>query len=164
MNSIIIRTLALLAVLGASAAPALAAPHTGDVAPVIAIPGDKPGEKIDTSKLIGKAVYVNFFASWCPPCNDEAPNVKALYGKYKSRGFVAIGVDEAEEAGQAIAFAKKYGWTFPVGEDSDGKAMNDYPSPGLPIHIFIDRKGKISLVRFGIMEKSEVEDQIKKII
>ena len=164
MRSTIVRTFATLAVLGISAAPAFAAPHTGDVAPVIAIPGDKPGEKIDTSKLRGKAVYVNFFASWCPPCNDEAPNVKALYGKYQKRGLVAIGVDEAEDAGQAIAFAKKYGWTFPVGEDADGKAMNDYPSPGLPIHIFIDRKGKISLVRFGIMEKSEVEDQIKKII
>jgi peroxiredoxin len=159
----LIRSLAAFALFGACALPVIAAPHMGDPLPEFSIPADKSGT-IDSKKLLGKAVYVNFFASWCPPCNDEAPNVKKLYGKYQKRGFVVIGIDEAEGASSALAFAKKYGWTFPVGQDTDGKVLDPYRSPGLPVHIFVDRKGKISLVRFGIMESDEVEDQIKKII
>ena len=163
MKTHLIRPLATLAILAASALPALAAPHAGDDLPAFSIPADKSGT-IDSKKLLGKAVYVNFFASWCPPCNDEAPYVRKLYGKYQKRGFVVVGIDEAEGANSAQAFAKKYGWTFPVGQDAEGKVLDPYHSPGLPVHIFIDRKGKISLVRFGIMEANEVEDQIKRII
>ena len=159
-------TLASLAILVASAAlraPAIAAPHAGDVAPAIVIPSDKSGT-IDTTKLKGKAVYVNFFASWCPPCNAEAPSVKKLYAKYQKRGFVTVGVDELEDASKASAFAKNYGWTFPVGIDGDGKAMETYRGVGLPVHIFIDRKGKIDLVRMGEMGPDEIEAEIKKIV
>ncbi len=164
MNATSLVPLVSIAFAAALASPAVAAPHAGDPAPPISIPSDQAGKTIDTAKLLGKAVYVNFFASWCPPCNDEAPNVKKLYGKYEKRGFVAVGIDELENAAKARDFAKKYGWTFPVGIDQDGKVMNDYRGVALPVHVFIDRKGKISLVRLGEMTSGEVEDQIKKIL
>jgi thiol-disulfide isomerase/thioredoxin len=164
MFSHVTRSLAVFTLLVSCTAPAAAAPHMGDSAPVIAVPGDKAGTTIDTAKYLGKPVYVNFFASWCGPCNDEAPLVKKLYGKYKSRGFVAIGIDELEDAKTAAAFAHKYGWTFPIGVDGDGKALGQYQSYGLPVHVFIDRKGKIGTFRLGQMEPDEIEDAIKKLL
>ena len=164
MKKSFVNSFAVLAIVAAATLPAIAAPHMGDVAPAISIPSDKAGKTIDTTKLVGKAVYVNFFASWCPPCNAEAPSVKKLFAKYQKRGFITVGVDELEDASKATAFAKNYGWTFPVGVDTDGKALESYRAVGLPVHIFIDRKGKIDLVRMGEMGPDEIEAEIKKIV
>ncbi len=162
MNFPIARSLVPIALVLACTIPALASPHAGDVAPTFSVPSDRGGSPIDIGKFKGKALYVNFFASWCGPCNDEAPDVRRLYSKYKNRGFVTVGIDELENAQTAQAFAKKYGWPFAIGVDADGKAIANYASFGLPVHVFIDRNGKISTYRLGQMDPGEIEDAIKK--
>ena len=91
-----------------------AAPTTakiGEVAPAWSLPLSTGGT-LASKSLIGKPVYLNFFATWCPPCNAEAPSVNALAQKYKSAGLVVVGVDEAESAAKAQLFRTQHRLTY----------------------------------------------------
>ncbi len=159
----IFRTLALAAALaGMTATAALAVPHAGDVAPAFALP-EAGGGTISLAALKGKPVYLNFFASWCGPCNEEAPAVNELYKKYHPRGLAIVGINELENESKAEAFAQKYRWPFAVAVDG-GDTGKDYGVVGLPVHVFIDRNGKVSTLRLGEMQTGEIEDAIKKIL
>jgi len=142
-------------------AVAQAAPRPGDTAPAFTLKRDTSGS-VSLASLRGKPVYLNFFASWCAPCNEEAPSVVQLYGKYHPKGLVVLGVDEQEDASKAKGFAAKYKIPFNVVLD-DGPMGKDYGVIALPVHVFIDRAGKISTYRMGEMSPSEIEDAIKKI-
>ncbi len=145
-----------------AAVPAAAAPHDGDLAPAFRLP-KATGGTLSLAQYRGKAVYLNFFASWCGPCNNEAPTVAQLYGQYHRRGLATIGVNEQEDREKALGFARKYKWPFAVALD-DGNMGKDYGALGLPIHVFIDKAGKISTYRIGEMYRSEIEEAIKKIL
>lgn len=142
--------------------PALAIPHAGDAATGLSLPSARGGTII-ARKFAGKPTYLNFFASWCPPCEAEAPTISRLYRKYHKRGLSAIGIDEQESASQALEFARRYNWPFPVAVD-DGSARAAYGAFDLPVHVFIDRNGKVSTYRLGAMSPGEVEDALRKII
>ncbi len=154
----------LLAVLFAASMPALAlaVPHAGDPAPPFTLPRASGGS-VSLASLKGKPVYLNFFASWCAPCNEEAPAVVRLYKEYHPKGLVTLGVDYEEESAKALGFGKKYGAPYPLLLD-DGKMGSDYGVLALPVHVFIDRHGKISTYRLGEMDPGEIEDAIKKIL
>lgn len=152
-----------LAVASVGARPALAVPHAGDVAPPFAIASARGGT-VSSATFTGKPYYLNFFASWCSPCNEEAPDVSRLYRTYHRRGLAMIGVDELEDKGKALGFAHHYGWSFPLAVDADGNVGRDYGAVGLPVHVFIDKAGKVSTYRLGDMSAGEIEDAIKKIL
>lgn len=141
---------------------ASAAPHAGDVAPAFSLP-KATGGTLSLAQYRGKPTYLNFFASWCGPCNNEAATVAQLYGKYHRHGLATIGVNEQEDKTKALGFAHKYKWPFAIGLD-DGTMGKDYGAIGLPIHVFIDKAGKVSTYRIGEMERADVEDAIKKIL
>jgi peroxiredoxin len=156
---------ALLAALAVATLPAsaLGVPHAGDPAPDFSLPKIRGGSESLTA-LRGKPVYLNFFASWCAPCNDEAPSVAQLYKKYHPKGLVTIGVDELENKDKAAGFAHKFGLPYDIVVDSDGKMGQNYGALGLPVHVFIDRHGKVSTYRLGEMNPKEIEDAVKKIL
>ena len=153
----------VLAAVFAAALPlaASAAPRAGDTAPDFTLKRDTSGS-LSLSSLRGKPVYLNFFATWCAPCNEEAPSVVSLEHKYRPKGLVVLGVDEVEDAAKAKRFAAKYKMPFAVVLD-DGPMGKDYGVIALPVHVFIDRAGKISTYRLGEMSPSEIEAAIKKI-
>jgi len=158
-------SLALFAAIGAVAAstPALAVPHAGDPVPPFTVPKSS-GATVGSANFKGKPLYVNFFASWCGPCNAEAPDIARLYRTYHKRGLNIIGVDELEESDKAAGFARKYAWPFAVGVDADGTMGRAFGAVGLPVHVFVDRRGNVSTYRLGEMSPPEIEDAIKKIL
>ncbi len=81
------------------------------------------GGKLSLSSLRGKAVYLNFFATWCPPCNEEAPFINSLQKQYAGQGLQVIGVDELENQQKAQSFIRKYGLSYPAVVD-DGTASD----------------------------------------
>ncbi|MBD5635648.1 MAG: TlpA family protein disulfide reductase [Candidatus Eremiobacteraeota bacterium] len=158
-----VRYLSILVATVALAAPALASPHAGDVAPPFSL-GKPSGGKVALQDFKGRPLYINFFASWCTPCNEEASAIARLYRAYHGRGLTIVGVDELEDASKANGFARKYKWLFPVGLDADGTTARDYGALGLPTQIFVDRQGRVSTYRLGVMDPGEIEDAIRKIL
>ncbi|MBV9402830.1 MAG: TlpA family protein disulfide reductase [Candidatus Eremiobacteraeota bacterium] len=142
---------------------AFAAASVGKPAPSFTAPLASGG-KLTLSSLHGKPVYLNFFATWCAPCNAEAPDINALQKQYQRRGFVTIGVDEREDADKAKSFVHKFGLSYKAVVDENGDVLNPYGAIGLPVHVFIDRRGNVKLIRNGEMSKAEIEAAIKSIL
>ena len=142
---------------------ALAVPKVGQPAPAFALP-TVDGKTLTLSSLKGKPVYLNFYATWCGPCNEEAPVIGKLSDKYKARGLLVLGVNELENPQKAKEFLTKYHLAYTAVVDGDGKAGKDYGALGLPVHIFIDRGGVVKTYRLGEMNPDEIETAIKGIL
>jgi cytochrome c biogenesis protein CcmG/thiol:disulfide interchange protein DsbE len=121
------------------------------------------GATLSSASLRGKPVYLNFFATWCPPCNEEAPDVNALQKQYAGRGLRIVGVDELENAKKAAQFVHKYGLVYPALVD-DGTLQSEYQVNGLPVHVFIDSKGVIRKIVTGEMTKAQIAAAVQTIL
>lgn len=146
---------------GSGASSSVAA-HVGQPAPAWEEPA-VPSGKLSLASLHGKAVYLNFFASWCPPCNEEAPTLNALQKQYGSRGLQIIGVDVLENARKAEQFRSEHDLAYPAVVD-DGTLRNQYDVNGLPVHVFIDRGGVVREVVVGELSASEMRAHVLKLL
>jgi cytochrome c biogenesis protein CcmG/thiol:disulfide interchange protein DsbE len=102
---------------------------------------DGPGE-LQLSSLRGKAVVLNFWASWCFPCKREAPALQAASRRWRKR-VVVLGVDVNDFRGDASGFMRKYGVTYPVVHDNKNVTSPKYGLTGLPETFFLDRRGRV---------------------
>lgn len=117
----------------------------GELAPDFAGPllRNPPGE-LRLSDVRGKAVVMNFWASWCGPCRAEARDLEATYQRYKAKDLVFLGVDIDQDTWEdAMAFVKEFGITYPMVRDTTGKITERYQIANLPTTYFIDRRGVI---------------------
>jgi cytochrome c biogenesis protein CcmG, thiol:disulfide interchange protein DsbE len=103
---------------------------------------DRPGD-LSLASLKGKAVVLNFWASWCAPCRDEAPVLERAWDRYRRHGVVVIGVDQQDLSSDARAFARKYGMTYPLVHDGPGEVVAKYGLTGVPETFFVGRSGKL---------------------
>jgi cytochrome c biogenesis protein CcmG, thiol:disulfide interchange protein DsbE len=159
--TVLLATLGLAACAGhATSGSATAA--VGRVAPDWTQPTSSGG-RLSMNSLVGKPVYLNFFATWCPPCNEEAPDINALQKQFAGRGLTVVGVDELENAKKAAQFVKKFDLTYPAVVD-DGTLQSQYNVNGLPVHVFIDRKGIVRKIVTGEMSKREIAAAIQSIL
>jgi cytochrome c biogenesis protein CcmG/thiol:disulfide interchange protein DsbE len=110
-------------------------------APAVSLPKLDGGGSVPLSSYRGKVVVLNFWASWCDPCKDEAPVLNEIARRYDGRAEV-IGVDTRDVAGLGRDFAKRYGLTFPLLHD-DGSQYRRWGLTGLPETFVIDREGRV---------------------
>jgi cytochrome c biogenesis protein CcmG/thiol:disulfide interchange protein DsbE len=115
------------------------------------------GESITLSDYEGQVVLVNMWATWCPPCKAELPDINAFYEAHKGEGFVVLAVNSQEDAATVDAFIQAKGFRFPVALDSRGEVMNLYQAPGLPTTYIIDRNGAIRHIQTGAITKQQLE-------
>jgi len=145
-------------------AAALAVPQVGKAAPAFSLPSPS-GKPVSLDALRGKPVYVNFFASWCGPCNAEAPSIGKLRAQYAKSGLQVVGIDELDAPGQAAAFQKKFGNPYGlVAIDDNGDVGKKYNTVAMPVHVFIDRHGVVKTYRLGEMNPGEIEAAIKDVV
>ncbi len=158
-----------LAVIGAVVT--LASCHAGGAPQVAAVGKPAPsfqeptttGATLSLDSLRGKAVYLNFFASWCPPCNAEAPDVSALQEQFASRGLQVVGIDVLENAAKAQSFVQQHHLTYPAVVDS-GTLRDQYSINGLPVHVFIDRTGIVRKIEIGELSKAQMEADVHSVL
>ena len=101
------------------------------------------GGEVDTAALRGKVVMVDFWASWCPPCREEAPVLAQVYREYRDRGVEFVGINLWDNAGDAEVFLIQEGHEYPNGVDEGGKIAISYGVRGIPEKFFIDADGNI---------------------
>jgi cytochrome c biogenesis protein CcmG/thiol:disulfide interchange protein DsbE len=99
--------------------------------------------RLSVADLRGKPVVVNFWASWCVPCRDEAPVLQKTYERYRDQGLVVLGVDVNDFRQDARRFMRRYGLTYPVVYDGKGSTVGKWGVRGFPETFFVDRTGRL---------------------
>jgi thiol-disulfide isomerase/thioredoxin len=97
----------------------------------------------------GKVVFLNFWATWCPPCREEMPSMQALYDELADDGLEILAVNVLESEETAAAFIEEQGFTYPVLMDTNGRVMMRYGVRAYPTTYLIDREGYVIGARPG---------------
>lgn len=140
------------------------APRIGYAAPAFALPG-MDGGSYSLDRFRGKPVVLNFWASWCGPCRDEAPYLTKLYREYGSDlQVVAINLTDVDSEQAAREFVAANGFDFPVLLDKKGKAADSYRIRPIPSTFFIDAKGVIQDGALGALSWEEFEARAKSLL
>jgi len=119
---------------------------------------DLSGNNISLSSFNGKVVFLNFWATWCPPCRKEIPGFIEIYEKYKDQGIVIIGISVDKTGVDSVRdFVEKEKITYPV-VMGNSDIVNDYkPGRFIPTTIIVDKNGKIRHKHVGYMDKDTLE-------
>jgi len=150
---------------GASTAGRIPAPQTGFLAPEFTLSTPK-GERIALSELKGRAILINLWATWCPPCRAEMPAIEKLYEKYQGQGLTVLGVNATVQDNplDIVPFVQEYGLTFPILLDETGAVARKYELRSLPSSYFINRDGTVHYVVMGAMTEALLQTQIEEIL
>jgi peroxiredoxin len=104
---------------------------------------DLQGKSWTLKDMKGKVVLVNFWATWCPPCQKEMPDLEVLYNRFKAQGFVILGISEDEETDKVGPFIRERKISFPILLDPGQKVNNLFQVDGIPKSYVYDREGKL---------------------
>jgi cytochrome c biogenesis protein CcmG, thiol:disulfide interchange protein DsbE len=115
----------------------------GDPAPDFTLPRLDGSGELSLASLRGQPVVLNFWASWCDPCEAEAPELEATWQRYRDRGLVVVGVNFNDLSDDAKRFARKNRMTFPLVRDRAGNTITRYRGYGVPVTYVIDRRGRL---------------------
>lgn len=140
-------------------------PLIGKAAPAFELPLlNGNGEKVKLADYKGKPVIVNFWASWCDPCNAEAPVLQSSWLDLKSKGVVMIGIDGGETASAGNKFLQKYGVTYTnVIANVGVNTSSDYGVTNIPETFFIDRDGKVVVRWIGPLDSASLQKELAKL-
>ena len=124
---------------------------------------DRPG-RLELESLRGKAVVINFWASWCLPCKEEAPLLEAAWKKWRSKGVVVVGLDANDFKSDARRFARRYDLTYPLVHDGPGRLLDDYGLAGFPETFFVRPDGRLESWSQGELSEEEIEAGIRGLL
>ena len=135
----------------------------GQLAPPLEV-DNLAGGTISLAGLRGKAVWLNFLGSWCPPCYDELPRMESYWLRFKDKGLVIVGVDIKEGRAEAQALVKQTGVTFPVGVDPTSVTEQFWSAYAMPVHFWIDKDGYVRAFAFGGIGPQQMEGGLSSVL
>ena len=127
----------------------------GNAAPEFELPSVTTGETISSDDLKGRPVVVNFWASWCIPCREEAPLLERTYREYRDDGVIFLGVNIKDAKSDAEDFMEEFGITYPNVRDVDQQLTRPFGVIGLPETFFLDHEWTF----FGTLKGEETAQQ-----
>ena len=136
-------------------------PRVGQPAPDFAL-RDLDGRVHRLSDYRGQVVFINFWATWCPPCRQELPEIQAVYDDKKDEGLVVLEVNYQESATKAGDYWDEQGLTMPVLLDSSGDVQDQYRLVGLPDSFFVDRDGILREMHLGAISREDMLAKLEK--
>jgi len=112
----------------------------------------------------GQVVVVNFWASWCIPCREEAPMLERVWKRYKDRGVVFIGVDYVDTETEAVKFIKEFGITYLNGPDLGTEISHRYRIQGVPETYFVNKDGTLGGNRIGPLNEPTLVAKLEELL
>ncbi len=122
------------------------------------------GGQLTLSDLQGQVVLVNFWASWCLPCRDEAPMLEAVWQRYRDQGVTFIGVNYQDTEAPARAFIQEFGITYPNGPDVRSRIAGAFQIQGVPETFVITPEGEIAEVFIGSPTEAQLTDVLERLL
>jgi len=154
--------LALLALLAfALLSPGGGRPQQGDLAPDFVL-DLLDGTKISLSELRGQVVVLNFWSSWCGPCEVEAPALQEVWEMYEGKGVVFLGVSHKDAEDASRAFVRDFGLTYLNGVDPRGRISRAYGITAVPETFVIDSEGRVAWFYIGQVAGDELARRLAK--
>jgi cytochrome c biogenesis protein CcmG, thiol:disulfide interchange protein DsbE len=131
-------------------------------APAFTLPDLSGDGELSLADFAGNAVVLNFWASWCAPCRDEAPLLESAWRRYRESGVVVLGIDARDLLPDGRAFVRDLGITYPNAYDGPGKLVDAYGLTGFPETYFLDREGRVVHLVTGPVTEESLEEGIRK--
>jgi len=122
---------------------------------------DLSGTSVRLSSLKGKPVLINFWATWCGPCQSEMPLIQEIAQKHPE--LVVLAVNDGESQNKVTDFVEQYGLGFPVLMDPNALVNIQYQVTGLPTSYFIDEQGVIRALQIGVLSSAQINSHLEKI-
>jgi cytochrome c biogenesis protein CcmG/thiol:disulfide interchange protein DsbE len=132
----------------------------GDPAPAVALPRLEGGGEGSLAGYRGRWVLVNLWASWCPPCREEAPALEQFQKQHGDAEFTILGIDSGDLSGDGKAFVDRYGISYPQLHDGQGTAAHDFGTSGFPESFLIDPRGRVRLMWTGPVTLDELNEEV----
>ena len=139
-------------------------PLIGKPAPRFVLPTINGDKTLDSSRLAGAVIVVNFWASWCIPCRDEAANLESFAQRYESSGVVLVGVLYSDTLSNARGFRDEFGLTYPLVDDSDGRTSIAFGVRGVPETFVIAPDGRVMARLIGAVGPSTLDDMLQRVL
>jgi cytochrome c biogenesis protein CcmG/thiol:disulfide interchange protein DsbE len=111
----------------------------------------------------GRPLVVNFWASWCDPCEDEAPVLERAHERLKKRGGTVLGVTVRDQSDDSRAFARTFGLSFPSVRDVENELGDDFDRIGVPETFVVDREGRIVALRRGPVDRAWMAEALRRV-
>jgi cytochrome c biogenesis protein CcmG/thiol:disulfide interchange protein DsbE len=122
------------------------------------------GGQLTMSQLSDRPVVLNFWASWCAPCRDEAAGLERTWRAYEERGVAFVGINIQDSEADARIYLNEFDVTYPNGRDVDGKITVEYGVVGLPVTFFISKEGLIERRWVGAVPESRLLDWTESLV
>ncbi len=136
----------------------------GETAPAPTLPKlDEPGEG-SLKEYRGQWVLVNFWASWCVPCRDEAPALEQFQKEHGSKDFTVLGIDTQDLSDDGTKFAKQFELSYPQLHDGNGDTGHEFGTTGVPENYLIEPSGKLAWGVAGPVDGKILEEQVTPLI
>jgi peroxiredoxin len=119
---------------------------------------DLDGDPVRLADFHGRPVWINFWASWCPPCQEETPVLRDLYDTYADNGLALVAVSVQETTAQDVRdYVERYSLDYTVGFDATSAIFHTYKAYGLPTQLFLDHEGVIREIVLGPVNRAQAE-------